>query len=627
MQASTATLSCPLCRRTSNVPCMELKEAQATIAAYKRLLTQANLAYFQLDAAGIVSSWNTTAAQAFGVREQDAVGQYLEDIVGERYRLQVTHALSRAQRPRDEQSLGQMRLAGPGASEVAELSFQTVAFRTAEGQFAGAAGLALPAVSSAPQALPAPVGGVMPWRCTLRAIGAVPPQFEFRQLDSGTQNRKDAPCDDAEFQRVVERAVRTSVKVAVTSSSRETYTQPFQSEQLLTFDSLAGGTRYYTIVGVASLGATMPFGGSLEVAEGYVVDVTAMKAEQQEAVKWHERWRALAHVMFTFVLLVDITELRVVSAWGDTSSFGAPMEGRPLYEIVPPDNHNKHNDAFSLALSAPGGVHIQDLPFRNRFDESQQFIAQCVLCSDSGDPSVIFLGARVHRGHAGPSDFPTPPPQLKAVSEPNGSAGKGDVTKTGPRLTFTSLALLVGETGAFSGKGRLPGLPQDVRHKHPPTAPPRSAPPPIAEHPPQAAAAKQGHRKPRSATSSGSERISPKAPPRVIPTRLLLHDEVGQEIWRSAELLLGENLRAKELLTRDSAPRFNMPQQFADSIVNDTHELFVLDAGSGELLQIADLASTSLRSLHRHCNSEGQLTMVISPAGDSEDAFETVPQR
>mmetsp|Transcript_95490 Transcript_95490/g.275715 ORF Transcript_95490/g.275715 Transcript_95490/m.275715 type:complete len:204 (-) Transcript_95490:47-658(-) len=112
--------------------------------------------------------------------------------------------------------------------------------------------------------------------------------------------------------------------------------------------------------------------------------------------------------------------------------------------------------------------------------------------------------------------------------------------------------------------------------------------------------------------------------PRVFPTQIVLKSDTGEELWRSSELFLSENMRAAELLSRDSSQRFNMPQEFADAIQADTHELFVFDSVSGDYLQIANLASTNLQSLQRHAGNDGKLTMVISPLEDSEDAFETM---
>jgi len=179
-----------------------------------------------------------------------------------------------------------------------------------------------------------------------------------------------------------------------------------------------------------------------------------------------------------------------------------------------------------------------------------------------------------------------------------------------------------GEAAAAAGSptgGKAPALPT----KPPAPTSPTKAEQQAKEKERQAAERKKSRSGKLSRASSIVSQVSARVP-RVYPTYIVLKGDDGEELWRSSELLLGENMRAAELLSRDSSQRFSMPQEFADMIQADTHELFVLDTVSGELLQIANLASTNLQSLQRHAVSDGKLTLVISPLEDSEDAFETV---
>lgn len=123
-----------------------------------------------------------------------------------------------------------------------------------------------------------------------------------------------------------------------------------------------------------------------------------------------------------------------------------------------------------------------------------------------------------------------------------------------------------------------------------------------------------------SRASSGACRV-----PRPFPTRIIVRDDTLTDVWRSPEMMLGEHLRAAELLARDTAQRFGIPQEFADMLQVSTHELFVLDSTSGELLQIPNLATTRLQSLQRFAGPEGNLTIIIQPIEDSENAFDIIP--
>mmetsp|Transcript_91200 Transcript_91200/g.257130 ORF Transcript_91200/g.257130 Transcript_91200/m.257130 type:complete len:700 (+) Transcript_91200:67-2166(+) len=698
VRSHLASLACPHCRRVSSVPCTELEEANAVIASLKRLIAQSDLAYFEIDAAGVVTSWNDSAAEVFGAREQDALGQALEDIVAERYRARVAHALAQAQRPGGEQSgLGPLRLAGRGAPQSSEVGIKTVAFHNTHGHFVGAAGLVQltsEATKAERVALPVPVVGVSAWRCTLRCMGACPPMFELCQGKPGVH---DSRCDDEAFQRMVEKTVRSSAATAASSSTPPGGDRlvSFESD-VLPFESLGGATRYFSVRGMVTSGPEMPFGGNIGLAEGYVLDITALKNEQQEAAKWHERWRGLAQLAFSFVLLIDITEYRVLNAWGDTQlSLGQHLEGRPLFECVHRDDRAATVDAFSAALSAVGGAHVQALTFKHRYDENKKVQTQCTILSDNGDPSILFLGAEVLKGgesgrligvsmnqQAPRNPLPstsvggsnTATEEAPAVSSSSAPKASG-----GLRLTATALGLAGGlgglpmappglgrkldarntvqaavggcggrggggdgggggggggGRGGNVGAGASGGTATDGKPANPTPGPePSGKKPPTgggAPSPQQQEPAKQrrSHRVSGAASSNSSRasRASSRVP-RVFPTQIVLNDDDGAELWRSGELLLGETMRAAELLTRDSSQRFNMPQQYADALQTDTHELFVLDAPTGELLQIANLASTSLQSLQRHCGAEGKLTLVITPAEDSEDAFETIPAK
>lgn len=68
-----------------------------------------------------------------------------------------------------------------------------------------------------------------------------------------------------------------------------------------------------------------------------------------------------------------------------------------------------------------------------------------------------------------------------------------------------------------------------------------------------------------------------------------------------------------------------MPMFLAQTLRVDTHELFVVDDATGELLQVVSSAGTTLGNLLPHGSSDGKLEFVVAPVADSEDAFEACP--
>mmetsp|Transcript_68823 Transcript_68823/g.150398 ORF Transcript_68823/g.150398 Transcript_68823/m.150398 type:complete len:714 (-) Transcript_68823:41-2182(-) len=707
-----ANLTCPHCTRTSSVRCQELEDANSVIFALKRLITDSKLPFFETDAAGVVTFCSDKFAEALGSREPEVVGQSLEDVVAERYRARVTHVLTKLQRQTQDKNnteISTVRVGGKSTPDASEASMKAIGFYSFDGHLVGSAGFLQldtnhPKMEAERATLPRPVGGISAFRCALKPMGVGYPSFEMSMLPPSPETSKlnGNNDEDEAFKKLVEKSARSSATSALLSRAASTSARPapFQSESLQ-FETGALGTRYYSVRGVAMNGAEMPFGGSMGLAEGYAIDITSLKHEQQETSRWHERWRSLALLSFHFVFLVDITEYRVLRSWGDIEALGTCIEGRLLWDCIPKDDRSSTMNAISTAMSDSVGSQSHELVFRHRNEDRPRIRAQCRMLSDPGDPSLLFLGAQVVSGGSAASDEaagggrtsssssfgaalkfgshylgplleePSAKPTTtttKGSRDENGAKGDGgggggesgakklggggSESKTssstsapkgagsGLRLTAAALSLAAGLPAPPPGLGRAEALMREAEEKaikqQPPPSPGDpikvlSRPPmgglPTGEGlPPQRASKKNttGRRKAGSNTSQSprSARV-----PRVFPTRIVLRGEDGEDIWKSNELLLSENMRAAELLTQDSSQRFNMPQHLADMLQADTHDLFVLDSNTSELLQIANLARTNLQSLQKHCESSGMLTLVICPAEGSEDAFETIPAK
>lgn len=119
-----------------------------------------------------------------------------------------------------------------------------------------------------------------------------------------------------------------------------------------------------------------------------------------------------------------------------------------------------------------------------------------------------------------------------------------------------------------------------------------------------------------------SAEASKGAAPRVFPIVVVLNDETGREVWHSGTQLVSEQLLAADLLHRDTLRSICMPDTLVDTVQPGTHAISVLDINSGGTLQVANLTGTKFKSLQRHCNHMGELTISITPIEDSEDAFE-----
>lgn len=757
-----ASLQCPSCGHHSSIPCSELEEANAVIDGLKKLLNQSHLAYFELDSTGSVTTWSKKATDAFGVSESDAHGQPLKDLVADKHRPRVQQLLARSSQrgAYAETQLSTISLAGRGSmaggggsmggftsgsgsvgcggGAATETTFTVVPFLSSMGRVVGAAALAQPESAAGKGAarlsLPSPVGGVVAWRCTSHNTGNMPMMFEVSQPKTGP-NMNDS------YRIEVENAVQEAVNSAGDDQG------PFESE-IVPFEGEDGTTQYFFVRGVATSGPELAFGGRLTMAEGYVVDVTTLRRSLQEAEEWHERWKMLAQLAYSFMLIVDISEYRVVNAWSDMEVFGERLEGQHVFSFVPQDSQSTTIDAFSASLLAITGTHSQPLVFWQR-REKRRIYTECAMVSDAGDPSVLFMGAAITPqsqetladGSASSSDLvnarlarlgklkTTPPKEGPKTEEPAVAVAGGDADKdlaanrgakpaTGVRLTAAVLGLAKvplpppgHRSGAPLGNQNRPkaiganckaapakgqaaeGTEADRKDiaevsnaadndrkendaraepeaaaavadkdkaiaKSPaarqcggvrltaaalgltsmPLRPPGHRPSPLANSASRPKAGSVGG-KPKgpptapsmvSSVRSGSTcgtgtgtNVSVGCPSVVWHTQLVVHDDAGNEIWRSNTQLLSETTAAADLLLPASHQQFSMPPELAEKVTPETHILFILEETTGDWLQLANVVGTTLHSLSRQANAEGKVTIGIDPLEASEEAFET----
>eukprot|EP00927_Polykrikos_kofoidii_P071618 TRINITY_DN67875_c0_g1_i1.p1 TRINITY_DN67875_c0_g1~~TRINITY_DN67875_c0_g1_i1.p1 ORF type:complete len:754 (-),score=130.56 TRINITY_DN67875_c0_g1_i1:139-2400(-) len=739
---AVASLHCTACGNVCSVPCLELEEANAIIDGLRKLLVQSQLAYFEVDSSGSVTNWSKKASDVFDVVESDAFGQPLKDLVADKHRSRVQHILSRStQRGSSaEAQVSTVTLAGRGSMSGnaapigfsgscggggtgTENTFSVVPFYGSVGRVLGAAALAQPESASnkgvARLGLPSPVGGVVAWRCTSHNTGTVPLMFEMSQAKGG-------PPVGESYKSEVETAVQEAISANGDSQG------PFESE-IVPFEGEDGATQYFFVRGVSTNGPELPFGGRLTMAEGYVVDVTALRLALQEEEKWHERWRMLAQLAYSFMLLVDISEYRVVSSWGEVDIFGERLEGQPVFSFVPQDSQSATIDAFSASLLAITGTHSQPLVFWQRC-EKRRIHTECAMVSDAGDPSVLFMGAAITPqskegwadGSASSSDLvnarlamlgkakSSPPKEDAKTEEPavaasgcqaeKDSAAKPNAkTSTGVRLTAAVLGLAnvplpppgnranvpltnqnrpkaAGNTGKQPAtakdqavEGADPARRDSVESVEPeagasaaekekasakagtqksdgirltpaalglasmPLPPPGYRSSPLANNASRPKASSLGRpRGPPTAPSMASSlrsgstcgtgtgtMVSVGCPGRVWPTQIVVHDDCGNEIWRSSTQLLSETLAPADLLLPAGHQLFGMPPELAEKVTPETHILFILEECTGDWLQLANVAGTTLHSLSRQASAEGKLTIGIDPLEASEEAFET----
>jgi len=325
----------------------------------------------------------------------------------------------------------------------------------------------------------------------------------------------------------------------------------------------------------------------------------------------------LAQLIYDFILLVDITEYRVVRSWKDQSVFGESMEGRPLFHFVNTSDHAKTMDSFSAALLAPHGTRSQQFFFWHRVSK-RRLTTECILVSDPGDPSVIFLGAKLT------------PNSVDSRRDSGGTSSSTAALQPFPHdfthnAAFPSTTTFAGDGSNADGNGRLRltaetlGLAPVVR-----TSTALAMPQPHGIGTPMICV--QGG---VMTTASMQQPAFPaqSEPPQMPPpllAQLVLRGDMGEELWRSAVQSIAENMVAADLLTREGLQSVDMPNHLAEAVSPSSHVLFVVNA-CNEPLQVASISGTSLQSLQMHCAPNGPLTMILSPVEDSEDAFETVP--
>jgi len=265
---------------------------------------------------------------------------------------------------------------------------------------------------------------------------------------------------------------------------------------------------------------------------------------------------------------------------------------------------------------------------------------------------LMMLGGRAPQT---PEPSPAPPPEpSKPPAPPGASSGGGNkVVSLGSaplRLSQAALGLAglpprkppglhrMGETPVAShgGNSESPAVqdpaPAEEDAKKAPKEPPRAQnrppgrpPAPLGAAPPPAlvGAVRRGRADAMSDSGRSVRSESSNGTRRVFPTRLVVLADDGAERWRSSVQMLAEGVRAVALLAGDGLLRWGMPQEIADAIRQEAYVLNVRDNASGEMLQVADVTGTSMRNLQRHCGSDDELTIFLSPLEDSEDAFET----
>lgn len=669
-------LVCPNCHSASIIP-SEIQNAKLVVDQYRRLLVQSPNSYFEIDAVGCVTSWNSQVAKVSWTSADVAVGQFLEDIVSAVSRNQVKQAIAYAQCGSHSTFFCPIRFPSRG-QDCQEVTFRIMSFHSSEGKFLGAAAIAdTEDVLKMGNPLPDPVNGVIAW-CACFKEEANTHMFNINLPRYEGATAQTVP-DEQGFRDMIEKAVQKS------ASFRDGPTV-FDSE-VMPYEMNDGATRYFQIRAFVSQIQSMPFSGEVSAAEGYVVDVTNLHKEQQERAKWHERWREMSLIMFDFVLLLDITEYRLLHAWGDTSQLGQAPSGRLLFEYVSRDDKASMINVINSTLSAPcGATHVLNL--KNSFT-GNKIRARCTMMSDNWDPSQLMIGVTLtdkpsssmfqggqienigQIGYFSNSENTTDNfeargsniarEDLNQVSGCSGqlqhntgshqaaSSGKSranDCNSSHLRLTATTLGLVAGMPLPFSRAKPNPAAAPSKATPHQgnvkcPIADGVDEPAPAAQnashpvksesqcgHPRRQRKSRQvSHRRrgARSRTCSYASSHSSGRLPRVYTTQVVLHGERGAELWRSASILLGENLMVADFCTPKCHHLLKMPMFLAQTLRVDTHELFVVDDATGELLQVVSSAGTTLGNLLPHGSSDGKLEFVVAPVADSEDAFEACP--
>jgi len=622
---------------------LELEDAIAMLDGFRRLFVESGLAFFETDAAGKVTSWNAHAAQALGAANSEAVGKPLEELVARGHRKRASHLTAHAQRRPGEPRLGSVRLGAREGTALdgKETTFRFTAFYNSAGSILGTIGLAEPHLAGSRQhqeqpPLPMAVGGVVAWRESFHSTAAMPPMFELSQTskDEDGEIAQQVDVFGKTFAEVVEQTVRTASPIA----GKNEGPQPFEAD-VVPFETEDGATQYFSVRGVSITGPQMPFGGSIGLAQGYAIDVTALHQSMQEMDKWHDRWRLLSHLIYDFILLVDITEYRVVRSWKDQGVFGESMEGRPLFHFVNTSDHARTMDSFSAALLAANGTRSQQFFFWHRVSK-RRLTAECTLVSDPGDPSVIFLGAKLtpnaidnRRDSGGTSSSNAAwMPFQQDVAPPATATLAGDGSNSsrcgGVRLTAETLGLapalhastaLALQTPHRRDYNSQPMVQEMTQHMPVPGTYGGLGTPLICVQGGVMTSAVQMLQPPLSVQSE------PRQMPPPLRAQLVLRGGMGEELWRSAVQSFGKHVVAADLLTQQGLQSVNMPSHFAETVSPSSHVLFVVSYTCNEPLQVASISGTTLQSLQMHCAPHGPLTMILSPVEDSDDAFETVP--
>eukprot|EP00929_Paragymnodinium_shiwhaense_P112270 TRINITY_DN8052_c0_g2_i1.p1 TRINITY_DN8052_c0_g2~~TRINITY_DN8052_c0_g2_i1.p1 ORF type:complete len:648 (-),score=155.61 TRINITY_DN8052_c0_g2_i1:280-2223(-) len=637
-------LQCPNCQHYWNHLSVELEEAYAVIAGLKRLL--AKEAFFEVGANGLVTSFNRKACDATGISDAEAVGQPLKELVMEKHKARVTQAMSSRPALRkpgvssggSEAPLSAVafnsRKKGDG-SGAADVSFNLVPFQGNDHKFFGLAGFSVQHELKAQQArsqLPQSMAGVTAWRSTMHTDMSMPPSFEWSQAKQGSESDVDRAARSEGFREIVQGTVEETVECLEDGSD------VFESE-IVPYEFEDGTTYYYIVRGSCSR-ARMPNGSYVIVAEGFAFDITSMRVMLLDSETWHDRWRLLVQNFCDVVLCLDIQERRCTQAWHDLEFFGESLEGKRMADVMNGEQMNVAVKAFNLALL--NGSHTQELSFWSR-QQQKALVAECCMCSEPSDASVIFMGLSFSRAKQQSALAYTCEDNSGSVATAASSsvAAAADKKKdadaaaaNAPRLTAAYLHFNskqpLGPPGLWGGGGGGGNRPQNCSlrgYQGPPaqgSVKRRNSrgglgekAPPVYVGRPKAAAQSTGSR--RSISTCGV--------PRVFPTQVLLLDEEGRELWRSKEEMIDEELQAADLLDSKGKNRLGMPKEFADTISAQTHALSFFDDACQDYLQVANLSRTSLQSLQRPSGASNTLMLSIAPLEEFEEAFETIPAR
>lgn len=594
-------------------------------------------------------------ARTAGISAGIAIGRALEELISHTSGHHIRHAFSSMQNAGANEVISCPIAFSWNGQVSPTVIFTITRFHDSLGKTIGYSALSLNGkCDETKHFLPPPVSGVFAWCGLFPAVGSGTHAFKVNTaLPNGVQTM---PTDKG-FETLIENVVKNEVSKVSKQDGPVAF-----SSKTMSYETTHGTTGYVLTRGMLSKCSGTPLNISTIVAEGYAIDVTDYHKEQQGHAKWCETWRSLSQLAFDFILLVDVTEEKIIDAWGETSHIGQRPSGRLLCEYVSRDNRAATRNAVGSALAAPYGI-VQVLVLRNSLS-GKPVKVKCTMLSDNEDPSQLIVGASLVvkeflRGGAGdvsvasaeyandlsearaqrPSTGTQEVCSIDGRSQDNSDAGGGCIQNHGDygvrlRLTSTALSLVAApcnphildskvpiKAGLGPAAARIP-IPSGSKIQIPLPAVVPTPKKQGSEKSPSTRWSQKVHTKPSRLSTTSS--LSSDQVPRVYPTQVILHDDANVELWRSSDLLLGENRKVADFCTPASQILLRMPEPLAKHLRIDTHELFVVESSSGELLQVTS-GGTKLGNLLQYGIAGGKLTFVIAPVADSDDAFEILP--